>query len=269
MLYYSALTKASNYITTQMKLYNNNFSIQQYYHDKKLFQNLILEKVGIGIQEEILIVGAHYDSVLNSPGADDNATGVAGLLELIRLLYNYNNQRTLRFVAFTLEEPPFFGLEQMGSYVYAQSCHEKDENVVGMIALEMLGFYTERRKSQKYPLQDMERIFPTRGNFIAVVGNEQSRQLNTNFIEHLNKTTQIKTETITSNSPINGIDLSDHSSFWKHNYPAVMITDTAFYRNPHYHEVSDTIETINFRYFARLVYSLAYALKKLDQQETI
>lgn len=268
-IHYSALNEARQYIVEQMTLVKSNFTLQQYRYEKKLFQNLVVEKIGENIPEEILIVGAHYDSVMDSPGADDNATGIASLLEIIRLLQNYVNQRTLRFVAFTLEEPPFFGTEQMGSHVYARSCREKNENIVGMVALEMLGFYTERKKSQKYPSYDMKDHYSDKGNFIAIVGNEDSYQLTINFAEYLKQTSLIKTETIIPYSQIHGIDLSDHSSFWKFQYPAIMITDTAFYRNPHYHEVSDTIVTINFRYFARLVFSLAYALKKLDQRDMI
>ncbi len=269
LIHYSALDKARQYIVEQMMSFNSNFTFQQYCFEKKLFQNLVIEKIGDRIPEEILIVGAHYDSVMDSPGADDNATGIASLLEIIRLLQNYVNQRTLRFVAFTLEEPPFFGTEQMGSHVYARSCREKNENIVGMVALEMLGFYTERKKSQKYPSYDMKDHYSNKGNFIAVVGNEDSRQLTINFAEHLKKTSLIKTETIIPFSRAHGIHLSDHSSFWKYQYPAIMITDTAFYRNPHYHEITDAIDTINFRYFTRVVYSLAHALKKLDQQDSM
>lgn len=267
--HYSALNKTQAYITEQMILHNSNFLIQQYHYEKKMISNLIVEKIGQHRPDEIIIVGAHYDTVLDSPGADDNATGIACLLELIRLLHNYNNQRTLRFVAFTLEEPPFFGTDQMGSDVYARSCKEKNENIVGMIALEMLGYYTEKRRSQNYPLPDMVGQYSDRGNFIAVVTNDQYGQLAIDFAEKIKEVSLIKTKTIIPNFHIHGIDLSDHSSFWKYNYPAIMITDTAFYRNPHYHEVSDTIDTLNFKYFTRAVYALGYALKKLDQQDMI
>jgi len=265
----SALNKTGDYIAEQMKLSSQHFSAQQYHHHKKSIQNLILEQSGQNKPEEIIVIGAHYDSVLDSPGADDNATGIACLLELIRMLHHYNNNRTLRFVAFTLEEPPFFGTEQMGSQVYAKSCKENEEDIVAMIALEMLGYYSEKRGSQQYPLPYMKAQASDKGNFIAVVGNDQSRQLGIGFAEKLKETSLIKTETVIPRSSVYGIDLSDHSSFWKYNYPAIMITDTAFYRNPHYHEASDTIDKLNFRYFARLVYGLAYALEQLDRKESI
>lgn len=267
--HYSALKKTGDYIATQMAQHNINFSTQQYCHGKKSIKNLIVEKLGQDKPDEIIIVGAHYDTVLDSPGADDNATGIACLLELIHLLHHYDTNRTLRFVAFTLEEPPFFDTEQMGSNVYAKSCKEKAENIVAMIALEMLGYYKERRGSQKYPLPDMIGDYSDKGNFIAIVGNDQSRQLGIDLAEKMKEASLVKTRTIIPNSPIHGIDLSDHSSFWKYNYPAIMITDTAFYRNPHYHESSDTIDKLNFRYFTRLVFSLAYALKQLDKKELL
>jgi Zn-dependent M28 family amino/carboxypeptidase len=267
--HYSALMKTSDYIARQMTQHNINFSTQQYCYGKKSIKNLISEKLGEDKADEIIIVGAHYDTVLDSPGADDNATGIACLLELVRMLHNYDMNRTLRFVAFTLEEPPFFGSEQMGSNVYAKSCKERDENIVAMIALEMLGYYKEKRRSQKYPLPDMKGHYSDKGNFIAIVGNNHSRQLGIDFAEQTKEASLVKTRAIIPNSPIHGIDLSDHSSFWKYNYPAIMITDTAFYRNPHYHESSDTIDKLNFRYFTRLVFSLAYALKQLDKKDLL
>lgn len=266
--HYDALNQASDYITEQMSRRNSNLQVQQYVYNKKKFKNLICEKSGLHKPGEIIIIGAHYDTVLDSPGADDNATGVACLLALIRMLHHYDNHRTLRFVAFTLEEPPFFGTEQMGSHVYAKLCKEKDENIVAMISLEMLGYYTEKPGSQKYPFPDMKGQYSDRGNFIAVVGNDQSRQLGNDFADKIKETSLVKTETIIHGSSVHGIDLSDHSSFWKFDYPAIMLTDTAFYRNPHYHEASDTIDTLNFKYFTRLVFALSYALKKLDQAES-
>lgn len=263
--HYSALNKTSDYIASQMKLDSNTFSIQRYYYKKKSINNLIFEKVGQKIPAEIMVIGAHYDTVVESPGADDNASGIACLIELIRLLLYYNNNRTIRFVAFTLEEPPFFGTDQMGSNVYAKSCKENDENIVAMIALEMLGYYSEKRGSQKNPLPDMEGQNSDKGNFIAIVGNDQSRQLGNSFAEKIKEASLVKTKTIIPRSPLYGVDLSDHASFWKYGYPAIMITDTAFYRNPHYHEASDTIDKLNFRYFTRLVFALAYALQSLDR----
>lgn len=267
--HYSALKKAQDYITEQMTIYNSEFSTQHYRTGKKAVNNLIIEKVGQSKPDEIIIVGAHYDTVMDSPGADDNATGIACVLELSRLLHNYANQRTLRFVAFTLEEPPFFGTEEMGSDVYAKSCKNNNENVAGMIALEMLGYYSERKRSQKYPFPDLKNHYSDRGNFIALVGNSRSEHLVNGLAKYAKKPELIRIRKLVSPAHFHGINLSDHASFWKYEYPAIMITDTAFYRNPYYHEVSDTIDKLNFRYFTRTVLSLLYALKKLDRQQIL
>ncbi len=265
----SGLHRAGEYIVQQMAHYNRNLSTQNYHVTHNLIQNLIAEQTGHQNPDEIIIIGAHYDTVQDSPGADDNASGVAGLLELIRLLQFYDNRRTLRFIAFNLEEPPYFGTDQMGSHQYANYCKENNENIIAMIALEMLGFYTEKRGSQRYPLAGTTDRNDTRGNFVAVIGNTQSRALGNFAAQKLNEMALIKTKAMIPPTPVYGNDLSDHSSFWKHNYPAIMITDTAFYRNPHYHETSDTIDTLNFRYFTRLVYSLAYLVQQLDIEKSL
>ncbi|MDZ7333640.1 MAG: M28 family peptidase [candidate division KSB1 bacterium] len=265
----AALDKTREYIQQQMSHYNNNLSTHDYLVTHTLIQNLIAEQTGHQYPDEIIVIGAHYDTVKDSPGADDNASGVAGMLELIRLMKFYENQRTLRFIAFNLEEPPFFGTEEMGSHRYANHCKALNENIVAMISLEMLGFYTEKRGTQKYPGAGMIGRYDTRGNFIAVVGNNQSRELGNFVARKLDEMALIKTKEMIHPTPVFGSDLSDHSSFWKHNYPAIMITDTAFYRNPHYHETSDTIDKLNFRYFARLVYSLAYMIQQLDAEQSL
>ncbi|MCI0495175.1 M28 family peptidase [candidate division KSB1 bacterium] len=268
-LHYPALTKAYRYIEQQMSKFNSELSIQDYHHEKKNYHNLILEFMGNELPDEIIVVGAHYDTVMNSPGADDNASGIACLLELIRLLHHYPNKRTLRFAAFTLEEPPFFGTEQMGSYVYARSCRNKNENIACMIALEMLGYYTEKRHSQKHPFPHANQQYPDKGNFIALISNERSRHLNKTFAGYVKETSLIEAHPYTPISYSPEIELSDHASFWKNDYPAFMITDTAFFRNPNYHEINDNIETINFRYFTRTVFSLIHAIKRFDQQDSI
>lgn len=266
---YSALAQAAYYIKKQMSQYDSNLLLQEYQIENQKFYNLVLEKPGEIVPDEIIVIGAHYDTVLNSPGADDNASGIACLLELIRLLQNYSNRRTIRFVAFTLEEPPFFASEQMGSQVYARSCRAKNENIIGMIALEMLGYYTVKKNSQKAPFKDLKGKYSDKGDFIAVVGNESSRPLTEKFTASLKHTSLIKTELFIPFSYLPEIELSDHSSFWKQNYSAIMITDTAFYRNPNYHEAGDTIDTLNFRYFAKLVFSLVSALQLFDQHDII
>ena len=264
--HYMSLNKTSRYIQNQMKEYSTEPTFQTYKCRRKEVQNIIFEKLGDRFPEEIIIVGGHYDSVLDSPGADDNATAIAALLELIRLMQNFRNQRTIRFVAFTLEESPYFASGKMGSQVYAKSCYERKENIVCMIALEMLGYFTDEPMSQQYPFPEMLMTYPERGNFIAVVGNKPSEQLTKQFANCLKETSLIKTVTLIADASVPGIDLSDHSSFWKYNFPALMITDTAFYRNPYYHTTEDKIEHLNFKILANLVYALTAAIKNVDQK---
>ncbi|MFZ5517222.1 MAG: M28 family peptidase [Candidatus Zhuqueibacterota bacterium] len=263
--HYICLNKASDYISGEMKNAEGLFSTQPYKCDKKEVANLIFEKPGSERPEEILIIGAHYDTVLESPGADDNATGIAALLELIHLLHDYPNSRTLRFVAFTLEEPPYFGTDLMGSRYYARHCFEMKEQIVGMIAFEMLGYFSEKKRSQKYPISSMAQKFPSTGNFLAVLGNNQSDLLTKQITLFMREPSLLDIGSFITYNHIPGNELSDHSSFWHYNYPAAMITDTAFYRNPHYHEITDSIDKLNFRYFAKGVLSMAHMLKKLDR----
>lgn len=269
LTHYACLNKAAEYISGEMKSADGDFSRQDYVCDKKEVANLIFEKPGSEKPDEIIVIGSHYDTVTESPGADDNATGIAALLELIHLLHDYPNERTLRFVAFTLEEPPYFGTDMMGSRYNAKHSSEKEENIIAMIAFEMLGYFSENKKSQKYPISSMHQRFPSTGDFLAVLGNSQSDRLSEKIAAFMNETSLIDIGAFIPYSYIPGNDLSDHSSFWAYNYPAVMITDTAFYRNPHYHEVTDTIDKLNFRYFAKGVYSMAHMLKQLDRAEEI
>jgi len=263
---YYSLNKSSQYIFQKMTEYGAEPIFQNYKCKGKQINNIIAEKKGERFPDEIIVVGGHYDTVMDSPGADDNATAIAALIELIRLLKDFRNQRTIRFVAFTLEEPPHFGTGKMGSHVYAKSCYKKKENIIGMIALEMLGYFTDEPMSQQYPFPEMRMVYPERGNFIAVVGNKQSEELTNKFANSLKETSLIKTETLIADASIPGVDLSDHASFWRYHYPALMITDTAFYRNPHYHTTEDKIDYLNFKIFTKLVYGLSFALKKFDQQ---
>lgn len=263
---YAALTRTAAYIEQEMRRCSSTIILQNFELDQKAYSNLTFEKVGRTRSDEIIVIGAHYDTVLNSPGADDNASGIAGLLELCRLLQAYENHRTIRFVAFTLEEPPFFATENMGSHIYANACRQKGENIVCMIALEMLGYYSRQKNSQRVPFALPNSKYSRRADFIAVIGNAASQQITHQIAEYLRQPLLIKAEAYIPHSYSADIELSDHASFWKQNYPAVMVTDTAFYRNPNYHEPTDTIATLNFRYFTRVVFSLSQALIQLDQQ---
>jgi Zn-dependent M28 family amino/carboxypeptidase len=183
---------------------------------------------------ETVVIGAHYDSVAGAPGADDNASGAAGVLELARLLHGSAHRKTIRLVLFVNEEPPFFQTENMGSLVYARQLRTDHVSVSAMISLEMLGFYSDVSGSQKYPVL-LGLFYPDRGNFIGFVGNPGSRTLVRQAVRSFRETTQFPSEGIAAPADWPGVGWSDHWSFWQKHYPAIMITDTALFRYPYYH----------------------------------
>jgi len=212
-----------------------------------------------------IIVGAHYDVCCDQQGADDNASAIAGLLEIARITKKYASELNYRidFVAYALEEPPFFGTENMGSYIHAKSLHNKGIDIRGMICLEMIGFFTEEENSQEYPLGLMKLFYPSTGNFIGIIGNFSSTSLVKEVKKHM-EAASINVESLKAPSWIIGVDFSDHRNYWKFGYKAVMITDTAFYRNPNYHKITDTIDTLNFEKMGEVVKGLCWTLINLE-----
>lgn len=223
--------------------------------------NLILEIPG---GEEVLVVGAHYDSVATTPGADDNASGVAVLLELARRMRGARPRRTVRFVAFACEEMPFFRTGEMGSQVHARGCRERGEKVVGMLSLEMLGFYIDGPQRLPPAIPSWLRwMFPKRGDFLAAVGNLRSGRLKRAFKRGFTRATDLPLFAMCLPELVGEIRLSDNSSFWDQGYPALMVTDTSFLRNPHYHEPTDTPDTLDYARMARATDGLQGALMAL------
>jgi Zn-dependent M28 family amino/carboxypeptidase len=221
--------------------------------------NLIAEKAGT--DKEVVIIGAHYDTVPvpGSPGADDNASAVAGLLELARLNQESSNKKTLVFSAFVNEEPPCFGSPNMGSMVYAKHLKEQRIPVEVMVSLEMIGYFSESR-IQAYPLPGMGLVYPKTGDYIGVVGNFHSSKYVSFFKKGIRKHSNINARSLTAPEFFGGINLSDNYSFWHHGYRAVMVTDTSFFRNRNYHQETDTIDTLNFDRMAEVVKGLWYTL---------
>jgi Zn-dependent M28 family amino/carboxypeptidase len=213
------------------------------------------------------IVGAHYDVAGEQPGADDNASGVAGLLAIAGLFREHAPvlEFCIEFVAYTLEEPPFFKTEDMGSFVHARSLMEEKAGVLGMACLEMLGYYSDAPQSQFYPLSLMRFFYPDKGNFIGVVGNFHSSRLVRHFTNQM-KLTAVEVKSLKAPSFIVGVDFSDHMNYWKFGYPAIMITDTAFYRNPYYHSVHDEAETLDFGKMAEVIKGVYLALINLKKR---
>jgi hypothetical protein len=251
------------YIVSCLKAFGYVPSLQTYTYSGRKYSNVIASRRGAKLPDETVIIGAHYDTVYGTPGADDNASAVATLLEIARALKGFSPDRTLKLIFFVIEEPPVFRSEQMGSYVYAKEAKARNENIKSMISLEMLGYYTNEKDGQTFPFPMMSLIYPSTPNFIAVVGNLNSRSLVGKVKNSLRASSRIPVETLSAFSFVPGVDFSDHRSFWKMGYPAIMITDTAFYRNPNYHTETDTIDTLDFDKMSDLLRGLIQAAKDL------
>jgi hypothetical protein len=212
-------------------------------------RNLILERRGARHPNRIVVLGAHYDTVYSTPGADDNASAVAGLLEAADLLYGMELPCTVRFVAFACEEPPYFHTQLMGSQVHARAARQRGEDIRAMVCLEMLGYFRDETGSQGIPPgipRVLRRIFPSRGNFLASVGNLRSIPAVWAFDRGFRAASRLPLFSIALPERIREIRLSDNSSFWDQGFPALMLTDTSYFRNPNYHLASDTPETIDY-----------------------
>jgi len=222
--------------------------------------NLVVERKGAKRPDEIVVLGAHYDSDPSTPGADDNASAVAVLIEAARLTLGKFAPRTIRFVAFANEEAPHFHMDTMGSRIYARQCRAKSENITGMLCLEMVGYYRTEPGSQKLPPgipRFLRFAFPKRGNFLGAVGNMHSMRLGWSFRRGFKRSTKFPLFSISLPEKIREIRLSDNSSFWDAGYPALMLTDTSFLRNPHYHQPTDTPDTLDYERMARVTMGVA------------
>ncbi len=240
------LELARDYIEAQLREMGYSPRRQEVPTDKGIAHNIEVEMTGQEAPGEIVVLGAHYDTEPGTPGADDNATGVAALLELARTLRNFSFSRTLRLVAFANEEPPYFQTERMGSGVYSQRCRSRGENVVAMLSLEMLGYYSDQPGSQKYPDLIGWRL-PNKGNFLAVVSDLSALSFVRSVVGDLRSKGSIPVEGVALPSRLPGVWWSDHYGFRQAGYDAAMVTDTALFRNPHYHKESDTPPTLDTR----------------------
>jgi len=245
------LNAAAHYIFKEFDKYADTTFYQTYEANGKEYKNVICR---FGTKhEETTVVGAHYDVCGDQEGADDNASGIVGLLELARMLKGQEVETQIEMVAYTLEEPPYFRTEKMGSYIHAKSLIDTDRNVKGMVCLEMIGYYDSAKKSQHYPLRFLSMFYGNRGDFITVVNKFGKHKFARKFTKRFKKTSEVEAKKFTGPKGLQGIDFSDHLNYWKFGISALMITDTAFYRNMHYHETGDKMEILDLNKMAQVI----------------
>lgn len=249
---YGALQRAEDYIFRNLEA-NGYAPRRQTYEISRLpVSNIDAALAGAQCSAEILVVGAHYDTVHGCPGANDNATGVAAILELARRFAGHPRPRTIRFAAFVNEEPPFFKTEQMGSLVYARAAKTRREQVIGMLSLETIGYYSEEPGSQQYPAP-LAMLYPGTGNFVGFVSNLQSARLLMKARRAFKHRTPFPLQSAALPDAIVGVGWSDQWAFWQVGYRAMMVTDTAPFRYPWYHTADDTPDKLDYDKLAHVV----------------
>jgi Zn-dependent M28 family amino/carboxypeptidase len=261
------LAATADYIEETLQAMGYTVSSQAYEVEGTRVRNLEAVLGGTSRAEEIVVIGAHYDTVRGSPGANDNASGVAGLLEIARLLAARPLARSVRFVAFVNEEAPFFYTWEMGSHRYARRAHERGDNITAMLSLETIGYYSDAEGSQQYPNPVFAWLYPNTGNFIGFVGNLASRKLVRQSLGSFRRHSAFPSEGVAAPGRMTGIHWSDHWSFWQEGYAAVMVTDTALFRYPHYHASTDTPDRLDYQRLARVVAGLAQVTADLAQPQ--
>jgi len=258
-----ALEAASKYISDQFTSCSYAIEEQKWIAEGREYKNIIAswrkEK------RRRLIIGAHYDVAGNQPGADDNASAVAGLLETARLISENHPELNygIDFVAYCLEEAPFFTTKEMGSYIHAKSVYDQKEDIVGMICYEMIGYFSDEPGSQTFPVPELAKIYPDTGNYIVVVGIEKCKQFSETMHRLMSEQSGINVEKIVFPDGNGLAGRSDQRNYWEFEYDAVMISDTSFLRNPNYHKETDTIETLDFEKMSEVVNSCYMAATKL------
>ena len=257
------LEATAAYIQQHFKAAGGTVSIQSFEVSGHTYKNV---RCHFGNSEgPKTIIGAHYDSHDQTPGADDNASGVAGLIEIAYLIGQNTPHGNFELVAYSLEEPPFFATEHMGSHYHAEAIHDAGEAVAGVIILEMIGYFTDEPGSQDYPSLLFKLIYPNKGNFIAVIGKTDQRSFTKRIKVGMKGVNNLPLRSISAPAGIPGVDFSDHRNYWKFGYDAVMITDTAFYRNKAYHEDNDTWDRLNYEKMGHVVQSVYSAITQLAE----
>jgi len=245
------LQRVSAWIKEQMRLFGIPCQYQTYSVNGLGYRNVVCN-LAAGHADKV-IVGAHYDVFGEQQGADDNASGVAGVIETARILAQQKSQLTqnIEFVFYTLQEPPFFKTEQMGSYIHAKSVQTQKDQIQGVYILDMIGYFDEKLV-QDYPV-GLKWVYPNHANYIAAVSNVQSYDLGAKYCEEMRTLNRLECQRLVAPSFVSGMEFSDHLNYWKFDIPAVMITDTAFFRNKNYHTEKDTLKTLNIGKMANVI----------------
>ncbi|MFT5778429.1 MAG: Zn-dependent M28 family amino/carboxypeptidase [Crocinitomicaceae bacterium] len=256
----ATLNAVGVYIENEFKKYTKNTYRQEYTVQGRQYFNVI-GLLGDTTKPRV-IIGAHYDVCHEQQGADDNGTGIVGLIQAIKQLSSFSSDDyCYEFVAYTLEEPPFFRTEAMGSFVHAKSLKDREIDVHGMIALEMIGYFSDEKKSQSYPARFLRLFYGSVGDYITLVRRMNKGPFARTFSRKYKHSKSIKTKKFTGPRSLQGIDFSDHLNYWDLGYDAIMLTDTAFFRNKNYHQESDTLDTIDFERMAGVIDALVMTLK--------
>ncbi len=244
-----ALERTAAWLTSRLTSQGYVVKEEAFMVGERTVKNLIVEKAGSRLASELIVIGAHYDTAHGTPGADDNGSGVAAALALAEDTSKRKPARTVRFVFFTNEEPPFFRTAGMGSEVNAKATRARGDDVKAMLALETMGYFTDAPDSQHYPWP-FSAAYPSTGHFIAFVGDTESRELTRQCVRVFRENAKLPSEGASIPAFVEGADWSDHGPFWRQNYRALMITDTAPFRNPNYHEANDLPARVDFRRLA-------------------
>ncbi|MCC9166641.1 M28 family peptidase [Pontibacter harenae] len=252
------LNKTADYIYNHFAQFADTVYYQEYAVGRETYKNVVCI---LGADHpKTIVVGAHYDVCGNQQGADDNASGVAGLLKLSQLLKEQKLNHRVELVAYTLEEPPYFRTEHMGSYIHAASLANSKTEVYGMLSLEMIGYFKDQKHSQSYPIGALALVYGKRGDYITLVNKVGAGKFAKRFSREFKETKAIKTKKFVGPKALPGIDFSDHLNYWKFGFSALMLTDTAFYRNKNYHQPIDTIETLDIKRMAKVIDGVVGAL---------
>ncbi len=257
----AGLNSASEYIFNEFSRSTPAVRYQDFSVNGREYRNVIA-RVGDTTQP-LIVIGAHYDVCDALPGADDNASGVAGIIEALHQLKTYKGDYCLEFVAYTLEEPPYFGTKYMGSYIHAQELMNQHREVAGMISVEMIGYFSDEKKSQSYPFGIMSWFYGSRGDYILLTKKMVNGPFVRKFTRNYKRSGMIRTKKIGAPKSLTGIDFSDHRNYWLMDIDALMITDTSFYRNQNYHHATDTPDTLDYVRMAQVVDALVAALAGL------